>query len=69
MPLVLCNFGERLIIKKIGGSPEVKQHLNELGFNVGSELIIISDISGNLIVKIKNSRIAINKKMAAKIIV
>lgn len=69
MPLTLCNKNSALIIKRIGGSPDVKVHLNELGFNVGSEIKIISEINGNLIVNVKDCRIALDKNMASKIVV
>ncbi|MCQ2592410.1 MAG: ferrous iron transport protein A [Treponema sp.] len=69
MPLSVCNFGETFTIRKVGGKPEVRQHLNELGFHAGSSISIINDISGNLIVRVKDSRIALNKAMAAKIVV
>ena len=69
MPLTLCGNTNNLIVKKVGGSTEVRQHLNELGFNVGTEVSVISDIGGNLIVSVKNCRIALNKAMASKIFV
>ena len=69
MPLTLTNIGEENIIKKIGGLPEVKSHLNDLGFVVGGTVTIISDIGGNLIVNVKESRVAISKEMASKIMV
>lgn len=69
MPLTLTNIGEENIIKKVGGLPETKLHLEDLGFVVGSTVTIISDIGGNLIVNIKDSRVAISKEMASKIMV
>lgn len=69
MPLNLADPGEETIIKKIGGSPEVKQHLENLGFVVGGSATIVSSIGGNLIVNVKESRVAISKEMAAKIYV
>mgnify|MGYP003571549836 CR=1 FL=1 len=69
MPLVLSETGEEQIIKKIGGSEEVKRHLENLGFNVGSSVTIINSLAGNVIVKVKESRIAINEDMARKIMV
>lgn len=69
MPLTLCSKGELLTVRKVGGSPEVRQHLNELGFTEGSKVTVISDIGGNLIVKVKDSRIALDKAMANKIAV
>lgn len=69
MPLVFSNIGEENIIKKIGGSPEVKKHLENLGFVVGGNVKIINTVGGNLIVNVKESRIAISREMAQKIMV
>ncbi len=69
MPLNLADPGVEFIIKKIGGSPEVKQHLENLGFVVGGNATVVSSIGGNLIVNVKESRVAISKEMAAKIYV
>lgn len=69
MPLTLADNGEKMIIKKVGGSAEVKQHLADLGFNAGSEVSVISVINGNLIVKIRETRVAISREMAQKIMV
>lgn len=69
MPLTLAPTGEESIILRIGGSQDVKQHLENLGFNVGGVITVISEISGNIIVKVKESRIALDKSMAQKIFV
>ena len=69
IPLSLANPGEESIIKKVGGSPEVKQHLENLGFVVGGNATVVSSIGGNLIVNVKESRVAISKEMAAKIMI
>ncbi len=69
MPLSLANPGEESVIKKVGGSPEVKQHLENLGFIVGGNATVVSSIGGNLIVNVKESRVAISKEMAAKIMI
>ena len=69
MPLSFADAGVENIIKKIGGKPEVKQHLENLGFVVGGIVRIVSSIGGNLIVNVKDSRVAISKEMASKIIV
>ncbi len=69
MPLVLAETGEPLIIKRIGGNPEVKQHLADLGFNVGGQVIVVSMLGGNLIVKVKESRIAVSEELAKRIMV
>lgn len=69
MPLSLANPGEESVIKKVGGNPEVKQHLENLGFVVGGNATVVSSIGGNLIVNVKESRVAISKEMAAKIMI
>lgn len=69
MPLTFAGVGEENIIKKIGGLPEVKKHLEDLGFVVGGTVTIISQISGNLIVNVKEARVAVSREMAAKIYV
>jgi ferrous iron transport protein A len=69
IPLCLADTGEPLIIKKIGGSTEVKQHLENLGFNAGSEIVIINTLGKNLIVKVKESRVAVSDELAKKIMV
>ncbi|MBQ6639071.1 MAG: ferrous iron transport protein A [Lachnospiraceae bacterium] len=69
MPLIFAEPGEEQIIKKIGGSPEVKKHLEDLGFNVGGEVSIVSTLGGNLIVKIKESRVAVSEELAKKIMI
>jgi ferrous iron transport protein A len=69
MPLTLANVGEENIIKRVGGKPEVKQHLENLGFIAGGNVTVISAISGNVIVKVKEARVAISREMAQKIIV
>ena len=69
MPLSFADIGELNIIKKIGGKPEVKQHLENLGFVTGGTVSIISAMGGNLIVNVKESRVAISREMAGKIMV
>ncbi len=69
MPLALAEVGEVNTIRKIGGSPEVKQHLADLGFAVGGNVTVISSLSGNIIVNIKESRVAISREMAGKIMI
>ena len=68
-PLVIAKPGEEFIIKKIGGSEEVKRHLENLGFTVGGTVAVVSSLSGNLILKVKESRVAINEDMARRIMV
>ena len=69
MPLIYANIGENNIIKKVGGSPEVKKHLENLGFVAGGDVTIINEIGGNVIVNVKESRVAISREMAQKIMV
>ena len=69
IPLCLAEKGEPQIIRKIGGSPEVKQHLENLGFNIGGEVIIVNTLGQNIIVKVKEARIAISDELARKIMV
>lgn len=69
MPLTLADVGEENIIRKIGGSQEVKNHLANLGFVVGGGITKISDMGGNVIVNVKEVRIAISQEMATKIMV
>ena len=69
MPLNLANVGESNIIKKIGGKPEVKKHLENLGFVVGGNVSIVNTLGGNVIVNVKESRVAISEEMARRIMV
>ena len=69
MPLTLAEVGEENIIKKIGGRQEVRAHLENLGFVVGGAVKVINTLGGNVIVNVKESRIAISKEMAQKIMI
>lgn len=69
IPITLANTGEENIIKKVGGNPETRKFLENLGFVVGSAVTVISEISGNVIVNVKDSRVAVSKEMAQKILV
>ncbi|MBQ9526092.1 MAG: ferrous iron transport protein A [Fretibacterium sp.] len=69
MPLCFADVGQPQIIKKIGGRPETKQHLADLGFNVGGEVSIVSSLGGNLIVRVKDCRVAVSEELARKIMV
>lgn len=69
MPLVIAERGKPQIVKKIGGNDEVKRHLENLGFTVGATVTVVNSLAGNVIVKVKESRIAINEDMARRIIV
>ena len=69
MPLILASEGEENIIKKIGGSPEVKKHLENLVFVVGGNVKVVTSVNGNLIVNVKEARVAISKEMAQRIMI
>ena len=69
MPLTVVDAGIDYVIKRIGGKPEVKQHLENLGFVVGTVVSLMSTMGGNVIVKVKESRVAIIREMAQKILV
>ena len=69
MPLTVADNGETYVVKKIGGKPEIKKHLENLGFVVGSGVSVINTIGGNVIVKVKESRVAISQEIARKIMV
>ena len=67
MPLTFANAGEENIIKKVGGNPETKKFLQNLGFVAGSTVTVINESGGNVIVNIKESRVAVSKEMASRI--
>lgn len=69
LPLTMASQGESVTIKKIGGKQEKKKFLETLGFVVGGTITVVSEINGNMIVNVKDSRVAIGKDMANKIMV
>ena len=69
LPLNMADVGQTLVIKKIGGTAEVKKHLEDLGFVVGGNVTIINTLGGNVIVKVKESRVAINDELARRIMI
>ena len=69
MPLTHANVGEENIIKKVGGKPEVKKHLENLGFVAGGNVTVVTMLGGNVIVNVKETRVAISKEMAQKIMI
>ena len=69
MPLSLADIGEENTVKKIGGSPEVKKHLENLGFVVGGNVTVVTSLGGNVIVNVTGSRVAISEEMARKIMI
>ncbi len=69
IPLKFAEKEKELIVKKVGGNDEVKRHLENLGVVPGSVVTVISELNGNLIVKVKESRIAINEELAKRIMI
>lgn len=69
IPLALADVGEEKIIRKIGGSPEVKRHLENLGFVIGGNVVVITTLNGNMILNVKGVRVAISKELAQKIMI
>lgn len=69
MPLIMANTGEENMIRKVGGSPETRKFLKSLGFVAGGTVTVVSEISGNVIVNVKESRVAVSKEMAQKIMI
>lgn len=69
MPLTMAKAGETVLIRKISGRDEVRQHLAELGFVVESEITVVNEVAGSLIVQVKDSRIALDKAMANRIMI
>ena len=68
MPLTMARAGETVTIRKITGRDEVRQHLAEMGFVVDSDVTVISEVAGNLILQVKDSRIALDRTMANRIL-
>ena len=69
MPLTYAEIGQSQIIRRIGGSPEVKKHLEDLGFCVSGEISVVNTLGGNLIVNVKESRVAVSRELANKIMI
>ena len=69
MPLTFASVGEENMIRKVGGNSEIREHLENLGFVTGGNVTVVSTIGGNLIVNVKDSRVAISREMASKILV
>ena len=69
MPLILTDPGDEVIVQKLGGSAEVRQHLADLGFSAGTPVTVVSTTAGNVIVKVRETRVAISREMAQKIMV
>ena len=69
MPLTMARPGESVVIRKITGRDEVRQHLAELGFVVDESVTVISEMAGNLILQVKDSRVAVDRTMANRIMI
>ncbi|MDO4565237.1 MAG: FeoA family protein [Clostridia bacterium] len=69
MPLTLASIGEENIIRRVGGNPDIKKHLEDMGFVAGGIVTIVATMGGNLIVNVKESRVAISREMAQRIMV
>ncbi|WP_325199587.1 FeoA family protein [Oscillibacter sp.] len=69
MPLSMAKTGETVTIRKITGKDEIRQHLAELGFVVGAAVTVVSEIAGNLILQVKDSRVALDRGLANRIMI
>ena len=69
LPLTYANVNEMNVIRKVGGNPEIKKHLEDMGFVTGAVVTVVSAISGNLIVNVKDSKAALDKQLAGKIMI
>lgn len=69
MPLTMAKTGETVIIRRITGKDEARQHLAEMGFVVDGKITVVSEISGNLILQVKDSRVALDRTMANRIMI
>ena len=69
MPLIYAEKDQPQIIRKLGGSPEVRKHLEDLGFHIGGEVSIVSSLGDNLILKVKESRVAVSEELAKRIMI
>lgn len=69
IPLSMASVGKEIVIKRVSGMPEVKQHLENLGFVTGGRVTVLSSFGGDIIVKVKESRVAVSREMAQKIYV
>ena len=69
MPLSMAKVGETVTIRKISGKDQIRQHLAELGFVVESDVTVVSELGGNLILQVKDSRVALDRTMANRIMI
>ena len=69
LPLTYANVNEMNVIRKVGGNPEIRKHLEDMGFVTGAVITVVSAINGNLIVNVKDSKVALDKQLAGKIMI
>ena len=69
IPLTYADPGEENVILKVSGKPEVKKHLEDMGFTVGSIIRVVSSVNGNLLVNVKDTKVALDKELATKIMI
>ncbi len=69
LPLCFADRNEPLVIRKVGGGPEIRQHLEDMGFTAGTAVTVVASLGGNLIVKVKESRVALDRELARHITV
>ncbi|MGX8704838.1 MAG: FeoA family protein [bacterium] len=69
MPVTMCDVGQSVTVERITGTDAVRQHLSEMGFHAGSEVLVVSNNGGNLILSVKGVRVALDSKMANRLIV
>lgn len=69
IPLIMADLEQEMIIRRLGGNAEVKKHLEDLGFHVGGSVSVVSKLGDNVIVKVKESRVAVSEELARKIMV
>ena len=69
MPLTFAEIGETNLVRRIGGTPEVRRHLENIGFVVGTEVTVLNSMNGNVIVRVKEARVAVSREMAQKIFI
>ena len=69
LPLTYANVNEMNVIRKVGGNPEIRKHLEDMGFVTGAVIIVVSAINGNLIVNVKDSKVALDRSLAGKIMI
>ena len=69
LPLTYANVNEMNVIRKVGGNPEIKKHLEDMGFVTGAVITVVSTINGNLIVNVKDSKVALDRSLAGKIMI